>query len=155
MNKITETILDRISDWPQEAQEELMQSIVDIEAKHVGIYRLSDDERAAVREGLAQAGVQQFDYDDETILLRYPLRVKNKCELLEKAKANRVELGDWFLSPLHPIELVDHDKFGYTRGQCQMSEQAAEEVINLPLHQWMTLEKAESILNFVLEYAEI
>ena len=64
MNKIAESILDRIADWPKEAQEELMQSIVDIEAKHLGVYRLSDDERAAVREGLAQAARGEFIPDD-------------------------------------------------------------------------------------------
>jgi predicted transcriptional regulator len=64
MNKVAETILDRIADWPKEAQDELMQSIVDIEAKHLGIYRLSDDERAAVREGLAQAACGEFVPDD-------------------------------------------------------------------------------------------
>lgn len=64
MNKIVETILDRIADWPKEAQEELMQSIADIEARHLGVYRLSDDERAAVREGLAQATRGEFVPDD-------------------------------------------------------------------------------------------
>lgn len=64
MNKIAATILDRIADWPKEAQEELMQAIVDIEARHVGIYHLSDDERAAVREGLAQAARGEFVPDD-------------------------------------------------------------------------------------------
>lgn len=64
MNKVAETILDRIADWPKEAQDELMQSIVDIEAKHLGVYHLSDDERAAVREGLAQAARGEFVPDD-------------------------------------------------------------------------------------------
>ncbi len=64
MNKIAESILDRIADWPEAAQEELMQSIVDIEAKHLGVYRLSDDERAAVREGMAQAARGEFVPDD-------------------------------------------------------------------------------------------
>jgi predicted transcriptional regulator len=64
MNKMAETILDRIADWPKEAQEELMQSIADIEAKHLGIYRLSDEERAAVREGLTQAARGEFVPDD-------------------------------------------------------------------------------------------
>jgi len=41
-----------------------MQAIVDIEAKHFGVYRLSDDERAAVREGLAQAERGEFVPDD-------------------------------------------------------------------------------------------
>ena len=64
MNKAAENILDRIADWPKEAREELMQSIVDIEAKHLGVYRLSDDERAAVREGMAQADRGEFVPDD-------------------------------------------------------------------------------------------
>ncbi len=64
MNKAAENILDRIADWPKEARDELMQSIVDIEARHLGVYRLSDDERAAVREGLAQADRREFVPDD-------------------------------------------------------------------------------------------
>ena len=64
MKKIAESILDRIADWPDEAQQELMQSIVDIEARHLGVYRLSDDERAAVRDGLAQAARGEFVPDD-------------------------------------------------------------------------------------------
>lgn len=64
MNKLTETIFDRIVDWPKEAQDELMQSIVDIEAKHLGLYRLSDDERLAVQEGLAQAERGELVADD-------------------------------------------------------------------------------------------
>lgn len=64
MNKIATTILERIAGWPKEAQDELMQSIADIEARHLGVYRLSSDERAAVREGLAQAERGEFVPDD-------------------------------------------------------------------------------------------
>ncbi|HEX3440282.1 MAG TPA: hypothetical protein VHT93_08045 [Pseudolabrys sp.] len=64
MNKIVESILDRIADWPEEAQAELMQAVIDIEVKHLGVYHLSDDERTAVREGLAQAERGEFVPDD-------------------------------------------------------------------------------------------
>jgi len=64
MNKIVENLLDRVADWPKEAQEELMQAVADIEAKHFGVYHLSDDERAAVQEGLAQADRGEFVPDD-------------------------------------------------------------------------------------------
>lgn len=106
---------------------------------------------AFYRQGLIKAGWPALDYDDETILLRYPVRVKNKWDLLDKAQDARVELGSWFESPLHPIKLEDHAIFDYTLGQCPISEQAAEETINLPLHQWMTPEEAQRTLNFVLE----
>lgn len=49
-----ELLLDRISTWPDAAQEELAISIESIETKHVGAYRLSEDERTAVRRGLQE-----------------------------------------------------------------------------------------------------
>ena len=64
MNKIAESILDRIADWPEEAQAELSQAIVDIEARYRGVYRMSDDERTAVLEGLAQAESGEFVPDE-------------------------------------------------------------------------------------------
>ena len=41
-----------------------MQAVADIEAKHTGVYRMSDDERAAVLEGLAQAERGEFVADE-------------------------------------------------------------------------------------------
>jgi predicted transcriptional regulator len=65
MSKKVETILERVSTWPEAAQADLLQSIIDIEIKHFGVYRLSDDERAAVREGMAQAERGEFVPDEE------------------------------------------------------------------------------------------
>jgi hypothetical protein len=64
MNKIVEGILDRIADWPEEAQAELMQAVADIEVKHLGVYRLSDVERTAVRVGFAQSERGEFIADE-------------------------------------------------------------------------------------------
>jgi len=49
-----EILLDRVSTWPEEAQEEFVRSVASIESKHLGTYRLSDAERVAVRRGLAE-----------------------------------------------------------------------------------------------------
>jgi predicted transcriptional regulator len=48
-----EILLERVSTWPEEAQDEFVKSVADIESKHLGVYRLSDEERDAVRRGLA------------------------------------------------------------------------------------------------------
>jgi hypothetical protein len=48
-----EILLERVSTWPEEAQDEFVRSVADIESKHLGVYRLSDEERDAVRRGLA------------------------------------------------------------------------------------------------------
>ena len=50
-------------------------------------------------------------------LLRYPLRVANKQELLGRAGRAGVEIGSWFECPLHPAETRLED-FGYLPGAC-------------------------------------
>ena len=73
MTKLAEEILDRIAGWPKEAQAELMQSMLDIEEKYVGIYRLSDDERAAVKRGLDEMRRGKFASEEQVaaIFQRY------------------------------------------------------------------------------------
>jgi hypothetical protein len=59
-----EILLERVSTWPEEAQEELLRSVADIEQKHSGIYHLSDEERHAVRRGLAEMRERKLASDD-------------------------------------------------------------------------------------------
>lgn len=87
------------------------------------------------------------------MLLRYPVRVANKLDLLDKAKQARVELGSWFESPLHPLPLSEHHRLDYRVGQCPNAERAAREVVNLPLHQQITPKEAERVLAFFFKHA--
>lgn len=41
---------------------------------------------------------------DNHLFLKYPLLVKNRKLLLKLAEKEKITLGDWFLSPLHPVE---------------------------------------------------
>jgi len=58
-------ILQQIDSWPEEDQEELADVAREIEARRTGIYRLSDEERAAVRAGMEAARRGDFVPDDE------------------------------------------------------------------------------------------
>jgi predicted transcriptional regulator len=69
MNKMIETLLERIADWPEEAQAELVQSIVDIETKHLGVYKLNPDERAAIEQGLEEMRQGKSASDEEVAAL--------------------------------------------------------------------------------------
>lgn len=89
----------------------------------------------------------------ETVFLRYPIRVANKTDLLEKAKHAHIELGSWFETPLHPVPLSQHEMFGYHLGQCLNAERDAGRVVNLPLHEHVSLEDAKKIISFVFENA--
>jgi len=58
-------LLEGIDAWPQEDQEELVEVARLIEARRTGVYRLSDEERAAVRAGMHAARLGEFVPDDE------------------------------------------------------------------------------------------
>ncbi|HKN11338.1 MAG TPA: hypothetical protein VJ376_17935 [Pseudomonadota bacterium] len=58
-------VLESVRSWPQEDQEELAELAREIEARRTGVYVMSNDERAAVQEGLQQAARGEFVPDDE------------------------------------------------------------------------------------------
>jgi predicted transcriptional regulator len=68
-----EILLERVSAWPEEAQDEFVKSVADIESKHLGVYRLSDEERDAVRRGLAdmREGRLASDAEVAAVFSRY------------------------------------------------------------------------------------
>jgi hypothetical protein len=58
-------VLESIRSWPQPDQEELVEFAREIEARRTGIYVMTDEERAAVREGFDQARRGDFVPDEE------------------------------------------------------------------------------------------
>jgi len=69
----------------------------------------------------------------DPVLVRYPVRVRDKTLALGAAAKNLVEIGSWFECPLHPIE-TPMNRYGYEMGMCPVAERACAEVINLPVH---------------------
>ena len=68
-----EILLERVSTWPEEAQEEFVRSMANIENKHLGVYRLNDEERIAVRRGLQEMREGRLASDDKVaaVFARY------------------------------------------------------------------------------------
>ena len=57
-------LLEHAETWPREDQDELAEYACEIEARRTGIYAMSDDERAAVDKGLAEADQGKFVSDE-------------------------------------------------------------------------------------------
>jgi hypothetical protein len=60
MNRILKEVIEHAETWPLEDQEELAEYAREIEARRTGIYTMSDQERMAVKKGLAEADQGQF-----------------------------------------------------------------------------------------------
>ena len=58
-------MLEQVQSWPLEDQEELADVAREIESRRTGVYRLSDEERTAVRAGMEDARRGDFASDEE------------------------------------------------------------------------------------------
>jgi predicted transcriptional regulator len=65
MSPKVKEILQHASSWPEEDQEELAEVARDIEARRTGVFRLSDEERQAIQQGLADARAGRFASDED------------------------------------------------------------------------------------------
>lgn len=65
------------------------------------------------------------------IFLKYPLLVKDREQFFELAKSSRITLGDWFLSPLHPI-LSNLERWQLVRNDYPIANSVSQKIVNLP-----------------------
>jgi len=61
MNAATKEILRKVTDWPEEDQQELAELAREIEARRTGVYVLSEEERTAIAEARRGAFVSDED----------------------------------------------------------------------------------------------
>ncbi|MBU0742293.1 DegT/DnrJ/EryC1/StrS family aminotransferase [bacterium] len=85
------------------------------------------------------------------VWLRFPVLVENRTALLNEARRRRIELGDWFNSPLHP-SVSDPAMFGYRSGLCPVADYVSSGIVNLPTHQRVAEADLRRILGFFDEY---
>lgn len=62
--KALKEVLQHAATWPVEDQNDLAEYAREIEARRTGVYTMSDDERAAVGRGLAEADRGEFVSDE-------------------------------------------------------------------------------------------
>ena len=77
--------------------------------------------------------------------LKYPILVKDRREFMNLARKNHVVIGDWFRSPLHPVE--DHlEKWNFVISQYPIAEKVSKHVV--------TLETSQAEFNKTLAFLE-
>lgn len=104
---------------------------------------------------LAQRGWRITHPADHTdpVMVRYPVRVKDKDAVLKAAEKNGIELGSWFISPLHnQIEKIE--MYDYKWGMCPQAEKAAREVVNLPVHPKVSPATARKGVDFICKFKQ-
>lgn len=65
--------------------------------------------------------------------LKYPILVDGRDAFLRNAREAGIELGDWFLSPLHPVR-ENLERWDYQLGRNPAAEKISSQIVNLPTH---------------------
>lgn len=86
------------------------------------------------------------EYAQHTFL-KFPILVKNRRKFFNMAEKYRIELGDWFLSPIHPIE-KDFELWNYYWGENPVAEKISQHIVNLPTHPKIDAEYIDKIRDF-------
>ena len=69
--------------------------------------------------------------EEDHLFLKYPLIVKDRAQFFEIAVKQKVTIGDWFLSPLHPIT-GNLDNWGFSNECYPIASVVSQKIVNLP-----------------------
>lgn len=78
---------------------------------------------------------EKWHYQKEDLanhsFLNFPVFVKDKAAFQKKAENAKIRLGDWFVSPIHPV-LEDFDLWGLNINDCPNAIEKSNHILNLP-----------------------
>jgi dTDP-4-amino-4,6-dideoxygalactose transaminase len=86
------------------------------------------------RSRIVGAGVAHLPHDANVapVFGRYPMLVEDKQQWVESARAARVELADFYATPVHPLEGDALRRVGYEPGSCPQAEWVSDRIVSLP-----------------------
>jgi dTDP-4-amino-4,6-dideoxygalactose transaminase len=87
-------------------------------------------------------------YKNGEQLLRFPILVENRNEIIKKAKSMGVTLGDWYKKILYAPE-ENLERLGYHKGDCPNTEYINERIINFPTFINVISDDAKRIANII------
>jgi len=71
------------------------------------------------------------DLFDNHLFLKYPLLVKDRESFFKHAEKEKVALGDWFLSPIHPVR-GNFDLWKFNPDFYPVAVNISKQIVNLP-----------------------
>ena len=85
------------------------------------------------------------------VFLRLAVRHLNAHDIIKKAWALNLLLGDWYTSPVAPAD-TQAEAVGYKQGSCKKAEELSQVTLNLPTHIHITEKEAAAVVEFLKQY---
>lgn len=84
-------------------------------------------------------------------LLRFPLLIEKRDELVGFLQKNGIYVGKWYSEIIDP-KGTNLKKIGYQRGSCPNAEKLAQHIVNLPTYPTMTVTDAKKVVAIIKQY---
>jgi len=92
--------------------------------------------------------IPDIKYKEGNIFLRFPIKNEKAHEIIKKAWANNLLIGDWYTTAIAPHD-TRIEKMQYISGSCPVAEKLAKITLNLPTHINISKEDAQKIVDFL------
>jgi perosamine synthetase len=106
---------------------------------------------AMIEESFSDAGISLWPKQPQAdiTLMRYPLRVYKKWEIVHRAGIRGLDIAGWYVSPVHPLSDDDLAKVDYRRGCCPRAEGTIERLVHLPTGQSLNKHKLQAMMKII------
>jgi dTDP-4-amino-4,6-dideoxygalactose transaminase len=100
---------------------------------------------------LVNAGISIWPRQSQAniAMLRYPLRVYKKWDIIHQAGIRGLDIEGWYYSPVHPLGDSDLARVNYQRGCCTRSEGMIERIVHMPTGQSLDKHKLEAMIKII------
>ncbi len=83
-------------------------------------------------------------------LLRFPILVKNRDEVIKRAKEKGIGLGNWYQDPIAPKGVVERSVY-FNPGEVPFAVSLSKQIINLPTYPTLSHHESITIRDFIKE----
>ncbi|MCW5937027.1 MAG: DegT/DnrJ/EryC1/StrS family aminotransferase [Fimbriimonadaceae bacterium] len=103
--------------------------------------------RAEIQSGAV--GQVCLPEQSEIAFARYPLLAKDKEALLAKAEEAKVEVADWYKTPIHPAGPESWPAVHYEAGSCPRAEELSRQIVSLPVNKKTTDRDIDAVVRLL------
>jgi hypothetical protein len=115
------------------------------------LHQLRLQNTAMIEESFSDAGLSLWPKQPQAdiTLMRYPLRVYKKWEIVHQAGIRGLDIAGWYVSPVHPLAANDLAKVDYHTGSCPRAEGTIERLVHLPTNESLNKHKLQTMMKII------
>jgi dTDP-4-amino-4,6-dideoxygalactose transaminase len=108
---------------------------------------------AMLEESFSNAGLSLWPKQPQAdiTMMRYPLRVYKKWEIIHRGGIRGLDIAGWYSSPVHPLGASDLTGVDYHEGSCPRAEGTIERLVHLPTGPSLNKHKLEAMIRILTE----